>query len=62
MYTITDIKEIPACGKDIKYRVEIGVDTEADLPTPRENWAVNSLALIADTHEVRVLNHKKEWV
>ena len=62
MYTITDIKEIPACGKDIKYCVEITVDTEADLPTPRDNWAAGSLALIADTHEVRALNHKKEWV
>ncbi len=62
MYTIDAISEIPACANGIFYRVEITVDTEADLPAPREKWAVGSFALIADTHEVRVLNHKREWV
>lgn len=62
MYTTLNIETIPACGGSVMYRVEISVDTEADLPAPREKWAAGSLALIADTHEVRVLNHKKEWV
>lgn len=63
MYTIID-KDILSCTLNgiSMFRVEIAVDTETDLPEAEELWAAGSIALIADTHEVRVLNHKREWV
>lgn len=63
MYTIID-KDILSCTLNgtSKFYVEITVDTETDLPTAEESWAAGSLALIADTHEIKILNHAGEWV
>lgn len=67
MYTIID-SEVVNVGKGSKLtrRVEIICDTEQDLPTAAEiaagRYAVGSMAMIADTHEIRILNHAGEWV
>ena len=43
-------------------RVDIIVDTENDIPEPEAHWSVGSMALIADTMIIRVLNNAREWV
>lgn len=47
-------------------RVEILCDTAADLPTREEietnGYTPGSIALIADEHAYKILNHAKEWV
>lgn len=64
MYTIIEKKHIRFEGKKSVYRADIGCDTEADLPpveTETMIFAPMSMALIADTHEVKILNHEGEW-
>lgn len=65
MYTILENRFIRFEGSKSVCRVEFGCDTEADLP-PKETdkmiLAPFSMALIADTHEIKVFNHKGEWV
>lgn len=43
------------------YRVDIVVDTADDLPVPLDFWTAGSMALIADTQEIKILNNNKEW-
>ena len=66
MYTILNSKVIKFEGSKSIQRVEIVCDTEADLPTPEEidseGFTVGSLAMITDTHEIKILNHAGEWV
>lgn len=66
MYTILNSKFIKFEGSKSIQRVEIVCDTEADLPTPEEidseGFTVGSLAMITDTHEIKILNHAGEWV
>lgn len=65
MYTIIGKIFIRFEGKKSVYRADIGCDTEADLPpveTDTMILAPFSMALIADTHEIKVLNHNGEWV
>ena len=66
MYTILNSKFIKFEGNNSIQRVEIVCDTEADLPTPEEidseGFTVGSLAMITDTHEIKILNHAGEWV
>ena len=66
MYTILNSKFIKFEGSKSIQRVEIVCDTEADLPTPEEidseGITVGSLAMITDTHEIKILNHAGEWV
>ena len=66
MYTILNRKFIKFEGSKSIQRVEIVCDTEADLPTPEEiaseGFTVGSLAMITDTHEIKILNHAGEWV
>ena len=66
MYTILSRKFIKFEGNKSIQRVEIVCDTEADLPTPEEidseGFTVGSLAMITDTHEIKILNHAGEWV
>lgn len=66
MYTILSRKFIKFEGSKSIQRVEIVCDTEADLPTPEEidseGFTVGSLAMITDTHEIKILNHAGEWV
>ena len=66
MYTILNSKFIKFEGSKSIQRVEIVCDTEADMPTPeeidREGFTVGSLAMITDTHEIKILNHAGEWV
>ena len=66
MYTILNRKFIKFEGNKSIQRVEIVCDTEADLPTPEEidseGFTVGSLAMITDTHEIKILNHAGEWV
>ena len=66
MYTILSSKFIKFEGSKSIQRVEIVCDTEADLPTPEEinseGFTVGSLAMITDTHEIKILNHAGEWV
>lgn len=66
MYTILNSKFIKFEGSKSVQRVEIVCDTEADLPTPEEidseGFTVGSLAMITDTHEIKILNHAGEWV
>ena len=66
MYTILNRKFIKFEGSKSIQRVEIVCDTEADLPTPAqidsEGFTVGSLAMITDTHEIKILNHAGEWV
>ena len=64
MYTILNSKFIKFEGSKSIQRVEIVCDTEADLPTPEEidseGFTVGSLAMITDTHEIKILNHAGE--
>ena len=66
MYTILNSKFVKFEGSKSIQRVEIVCDTEADLPTPEEidseGFTVGSLAMITDTHEIKILNHAGEWV
>ena len=66
MYTILNSKFIKFEGSKSMQRVEIVCDTEAELPTPEEidseGFTVGSLAMITDTHEIKILNHAGEWV
>lgn len=66
MYTILNSKFIKFEGSKSIQRVEIVCDTEADLPKPEEidseGFTVGSLAMITDTHEIKILNHAGEWV
>ena len=66
MYTILNSKFIKSEDNKSVQRVEIVCDTEADLPTPEEidseGFTVGSLAMITDTHEIKILNHAGEWV
>ena len=66
MYTILNSKFIKFEGNKSIQRVEIVCDTESDLPTPEEidseGFTVGSLAMITDTHEIKILNHAGEWV
>ena len=66
MYTILNSKFIKFEGSKSIQRVEIVCDTEAELPTPEEidseGFIVGSLAMITDTHEIKILNHAGEWV
>ena len=66
MYTILNSKFIKFEGSKSIQRVEIVCDAEADLPTPEEidseGFTVGSLAMITDTHEIKILNHAGEWV
>ena len=66
MYTILNRKFIKFEGSKSIQRVEIVCDTEADLPAPEEinseGFTVGSLAMITDTHEIKILNHAGEWV
>ena len=66
MYTILNSKFIKFEGSKSIQRVEIVCDTEADLPTPEEidseGFTVGSLAMITDTHEIKILNHAGEWL
>ena len=66
MYTILNRKFIKFEDNKSVQRVEIVCDTEADLPTPEEidseGFTVGSLAMITDTHEIKILNHAGEWV
>lgn len=66
MYTILNRKFIKFEDNKSIQRVEIVCDTEADLPTPEEidseGFTVGSLAMITDTHEIKILNHAGEWV
>ena len=66
MYTILNRKFIKFEGSKSIQRVEIVCDTEAELPTPEEidseGFTVGSLAMITDTHEIKILNHAGEWV
>ena len=66
MYTILNSKFIKSEDNKSIQRVEIVCDTEADLPTPEEinseGFTVGSLAMITDTHEIKILNHAGEWV
>ena len=66
MYTILNSKFIKFEGSKSIQRVEIVCDTETDLPTPEEidseGFTVGSLAMITDTHEIKILNHAGEWV
>ena len=67
MYTIISSKVIKTDkGIELTRRVEIVCDTEAELPTPEEidseGFTVGSLAMITDTHEIKILNHAGEWV
>lgn len=67
MYTVisSDVINVDK-GIVLTRRVEIICDTEADLPTAEEiangKYAVGSMAMIADTHEIKILNHAGEWV
>lgn len=67
MHTILD-STVVSCDKGVKItrRVDILCDAEDDLPTTEEitalNYAAGSCALIAATHEIKVLTHKGEWV
>ena len=43
------------------YRVEIVVDTANDLPEPLSFWTAGSMAIVADTQEIKILSNKGEW-
>lgn len=66
MYTVISSNFIKFEGNKSVHRVEIICDTEQDLPTAAEiaagRYAVGSMAIIADTHEIKILNHAGEWV
>lgn len=65
MYTIIDKTFVRFEGTKSVYHADIGCDTEADLPpveTDTMIFAPMSIALIADTHTIKVLNHEGEWV
>ena len=65
MYTIIEKKFIRFEGDKSVYRADIGVDTAEDLPPAVSGntiFAPFSMALVADTKEMRVLNSQGEWV
>ncbi len=65
MYKILDKEFIRFEGEQSVYRAEIGCDTEADLPAAEIGnltLAPFSVALIADTKEIKVLNSEGVWV
>lgn len=66
MYELINTRFLKLADNKSVQRVEICCDTEADLPTAAEiadkAYAAYSVALIADTHEIRILNSKGEWV
>ena len=62
MYTILEREHVAVNGVSTMYRLTIQVDTEADVPTPDDTWAIGSMCLIADGHGVKILNSKGEWV
>ena len=43
-------------------RVELVVDSAAEIPEPLDSWTIGSLALCADTQDILVLNINREWV
>lgn len=43
-------------------RVDLVVDTSADIPAAEEHWSVGSMVLVADTREIMILNNAREWV
>lgn len=62
MYTIIN-SEFMGYEENITIlRVDLVVDTAADIPNPEEHWSAGSMVLLADTHEIKVLNNKSEWV
>lgn len=66
MYTVINKSFVRYENNSTIHRVEIICDTEADLPTAEDiangKYAVGSMAMIADTHEIKILNHAGEWV
>ncbi|MBQ8298112.1 MAG: hypothetical protein IJX77_10065 [Ruminococcus sp.] len=62
MYKIINSDFIGFEGDVTMRRVDIIVDTAADIPQPESHWSVGSMALIADTKEIKVLNNAREWV
>lgn len=66
MYTVINKSFVRYENNSTINRVEIICDTESDLPTAAEiaagKYAVGSMAMIADTHEIKILNHAGEWV
>lgn len=66
MYTVINKSFARYENNSTIHRVEIICDTEQDLPTAEDiangKYAVGSMAMIADTHEIKILNHAGEWV
>lgn len=44
------------------HKTVIMVDTESDIPTPKDEWMEGSMCMIAATHTYKVLNNEREWV
>lgn len=44
------------------FRVDIVADTASDIPEALDFWVEGSMALCADTKEIKVLNSERQWV
>lgn len=62
MYTIIKREFIGYNGNSSVWRVDIVVDTEADIPDPEPHWSTGSMALIAETQDIKILSNKGAWV
>lgn len=66
MYTVIRSHFVKIANHELIQRVEIICDTEEELPTveniDNNKYDVGSLALIANTHEIKILNHQGEWI
>jgi hypothetical protein len=61
MYTIINSEFIKWDEEIQKFRVDIVVDSESDIPEPKDKWYVGSTVFITETHTIRILNNKGAW-
>ncbi|MCC8136252.1 MAG: hypothetical protein LUG91_07420 [Ruminococcus sp.] len=62
MYTIINSEFMEFEDHRTMQRVDLVVDTSADIPAAEEHWSVGSMVLVADTREIMILNNAREWV
>ena len=62
-YSVIEEKDkVSGSAINIDLRAEVFADTTADIPAPRENWAVGSIAYVIATGVFYMLNSSGNWV
>lgn len=43
------------------HKTVILVDTEANIPQPKDEWQIGSICMISDTHIYKILSPERKW-